>query len=107
MIIKLINLIPTNIISSRELVQDLAKKLKTDKKDNKIILDFSKIEFISRSAAHELLKIKEKYKNMQFFNMDEDVAKMVRLVAANIAYPKENIKEFKPQKTTLSSILTR
>lgn len=107
MIVKLIDLIPTSIVSSRELVQDFAKKLKTDTKNEEIILDFSKIEFISRSAAHELLKLKEKHSNMQFSNMAEETAKMIRLVAANIAYPKKTTEEFKPKKTTLSSVLAR
>ncbi|MBI2464406.1 hypothetical protein HYV57_05615 [Candidatus Peregrinibacteria bacterium] len=104
MIIKLINIFSTTTISSRESVKELIKKLK---KDDEIILDFSKIEFISRSVAHELLKLKEKHSNMRFSNMAEEVSKMVRLVAANIAYPQKNTEEFKPKKTTLSSVLRR
>ena len=105
--IQLINIFSVTTISFRESIKEIAKKFKNLKKSEEIILDFSKIEFISRSAAHELLKLKEKYSNMQFSNMAEEVAKMVRLVAANIAYPPENTKEFKPQKTTLSSMLAR
>ena len=104
--IKLTELIPTKIISSRELVKEFSKKFSKLAKSKEIIIDFSNIEFISRSAAHEILKTKKTHNNMQFANMSTEVAEMIRIVAANTAYPRENTNNFKPQKTTLSSVLT-
>lgn len=88
-----------NIIGSRDVAAKLASVIK--KADAKSVdLDFSNVEFISRSAAHELITLKNdlkrkflKKKDIDFINMTKDVKEMVRLVAANIAAPdKEEIK---------------
>ena len=83
---------------------DLLPLIKTYKQDN-IYINFNDIEFISRSAAHELLKTKEKYKNIQFKNLNSEVSGILRIVAANIACPKDTSKKFKPEKTTFSALL--
>lgn len=81
------------VISSRDIVHIIAEEANsTDAKSVK--LDFSHVEFISRSAAHELLQLKEdlqrkwyKKKTISFVNTNQDVTEMLRLVAANRAVP--------------------
>ncbi|MCX5667373.1 MAG: hypothetical protein NTY34_03560 [Candidatus Omnitrophica bacterium] len=89
------NLAP--IVGSR----DVASSLKTtiEKAHAKAInLDFSAVEFVSRSAAHELLVLKEKLnksffkkKEINFINASDNVTEMFRTVAANRALPKSKI----------------
>jgi len=90
------------VLSSR----DVISALKTDIAKiptQEIELDFTAVEFVSRSAAHELLRLKEWFatqdqkKTIEFTNANEEVAKMLRTVASNRAIPKtpenaENIK---------------
>jgi len=66
-------------------------KAKIDKVNN---LDFSNVEFISRSAAHELLKIREEYKvnenkYLNIKNANENVFKMLEIVAKSMVVKKE------------------
>lgn len=99
------------IISSRDVIEDLKKIiLRTDALS--VDLDFNKVEFISRSAAHALLKIKEdlqrkifKKKNISFANPNKDVAEMLRIVAANKAVPRKNARVFKAEKIDIDSLL--
>ena len=63
-----------------------------------INLDFSAVEFVSRSATHELLVLKEKLnksffkkKMITFINASDNVTEMFRTVAANRALPKSKI----------------
>lgn len=78
-------------ISSRDVVQKLNPIIeKIDAK--RIELDFKEIEFVSRSAAHELLLIKEKWfhkqkKKLIFQNTNDDVKKMIKAVASSRAIP--------------------
>lgn len=82
------------IISSRDVTASLRKPiLKTRAKT--IDLDFQNVKFVSRSAAHELLLLKGKFtrtlyrrKVINFINMRDDVASMIRVVAASRAVPK-------------------
>ena len=96
-----------SIISSRDVI-DLLKSqiLKSDIKS--VVLDFTDVQFISRSAAHELLLVKEelrhKNKELSFENTNQDVTEMLRIVAANRALPNAKQPEFKPEKTDINSL---
>lgn len=77
-----------------------------------IDIDFSGIELISRSAAHELLKMKERFeydctgsKRISFVNVAENVAKMLRVIAANNAAPLEKREEFKPKRIRIGDLV--
>lgn len=91
------NLAP--IVGSRDVVSSLKKTI--EKAHAKAInLDFSAVEFVSRSAAHELLVLKEKLnksflrkKVINFINASDNVTEMFRTVAANRALPKSKIEE--------------
>lgn len=99
------------IISSRDVLDVLEKTiLKTNVR--LVDLDFINVEFVSRSAAHALLKIKEdlqrKFLNkkmINFINTDKDVAEMLRKVAANKAVPRKNIESLKIKKINLDTLL--
>jgi len=56
-------------LSSRDIVDYLDDKIKETKSD-RVIIDFNNVEFISRSAAHELYILKNKYRN-KFFRKKE------------------------------------
>ena len=85
------------IVGSRDVVSILKKTI--EKAHAKAInLDFSAVEFVSRSAAHELLVLKEKLnksffrkKAINFINASDNVTEMFRTVAANRAPPKSQI----------------
>ena len=80
------------VIHSRdaiELVRDAVEN--TDAES--VNLDFTDVEFVSRSAAHALLVLKEnlkqtKNKDLVFTNSNKDVNEMLRVVAANRAVPR-------------------
>lgn len=101
------------IISSRDvanILEDIIKK--TDNKS--VVLDFSNVKFVSRSAAHALLLLKEKFeskvsnkKKLSFISADDNVAEMLRIVAANRAFPKAKKPEFNPEKIDITSLLKK
>lgn len=99
------------IISSRDVIEDLEKAvLKTDARS--VNLNFAKVEFVSRSAAHALLKLKEDLQRKPlnkrvifFINTNKDVAEMLRMVAANRAVPRKNIGIFKVERININSLL--
>ena len=82
------------IISSRDLVADLRKPI--FRSSAKCVdLDFQGVVFISRSAAHELLLLKDRFdraicrrKAISFINANNEVAGMLRVVAASRAVPR-------------------
>lgn len=81
------------IVSSRDLVSNLEKEI-TKQKHDTVNLDFTDVEFISRSAAHELLRLQEKMRTktfkkkiVLFVNTNNDIKKMLRTVASNKAVP--------------------
>ena len=102
--------IVSTIISSRDLVNNLKQTVdKTNKKN--IRLDLNDIEFVSRSAAHALLLMKEdlkrtlpQKKEVVFINANKDVEKMLRTVAANLALPKKNKPRFKAERININSL---
>jgi len=94
------------IISSRDIIDILEKTIK--KTDTRSIdLDFSDVKFISRSATHALLLMKERLqakKDISFLNTNEDVTNMVRIVAANRIIPKKKKPKFNPEKIDINSL---
>lgn len=83
------------IIGSRDSIDRLRKAV-INAKSKLVDLDFKDVEFISRSAAHELLIMKEdlrrrllrQKKEVAYTNTNKDVTEMFRIVAANRAVPK-------------------
>jgi len=98
------------IVGSRDLMPILAEAV--NKADvHSVDLDFSKVEFVSRSAAHALLLMKEdlqrKWRNKKFIsfvNASDNVQEMFRIVAANRAVPKTNDLNIKIEKTDINSL---
>lgn len=99
------------IISSRDVVDVLEDKIKKTDTES-VVLDFSNIKFISRSAAHAIVLLKERVesrvsnrKSLSFVNANSDVVEMLRIVAANKIYPKNKKPEFNPEKIDINSLL--
>jgi hypothetical protein len=82
------------IISSRDVISVVREAVERQAQPV-VELDFATVQFISRSAAHELLQMKEQLANKEpviqvdFQNTSGDVAKMLRVVASNRAVPKK------------------
>lgn len=101
------------VVSSREIINEILDKQINEQETVVVSLDFSKIEFISRSAAHELLKLKERFENKKtnkkeviFINMDTAVSNMIRTVAANRAYSmSEDTTSFKAEKVDILQLV--
>ncbi len=77
------------VVSSRDIVDSLEAMIR--KAHSTVVeLDFSDVVFVSRSAAHEFLMLREKFStdSVVFINTDATVASMLRTVAANRAVPK-------------------
>ena len=101
------------IISSR----DIAEKLKdaiTKAESQSVDLDFAEVEFISRSAAHALLLMKEdlsrkfpEKKHISFINTSKDVKEMLRIIAANRALPKDRKPDFEAERISIDSLLKK
>ena len=108
--IKLADLIAP-IIGSRDLVDSLEKSV-SKSKAYLVKLDFKNVKFVSRSAAHALLIMKEDFlrkapsskKDISFVNVNEDIETMLRTVAANRALPKKKEIEFEPKKIDINSL---
>jgi len=98
------------IVGSRDLMPILADAVnKTDARS--VNLDFSEVEFISRSAAHALLLMKEDLqrkwvnkKYITFANTSENVQEMFRVVAANRAVPRGNEIDIQIEKTDINTL---
>ena len=82
------------IISSRDVAASLRKPI-LKARAKTIDLDFQNVKFVSRSAAHELLLLKDNFmrafyrrKTINFINMRDDVASMIRVVAASRVVPR-------------------
>lgn len=82
-ILKLSEVIKTNRLSTRETARKILNFLPPEM--NEYIIDFSEIEFISRSFAHEMIKIKRQLelqnKKIEFQNTQEVVKKMLEIVS--------------------------
>ena len=99
------------IISSRDVVDVLEDKVKKTDTES-VVFDFSNVKFISRSAAHALALLKERFesrvsnkKSLSFVNANSDVVEMLHIVAANKIYPKNKKPEFNPEKIDINSLL--
>ncbi len=97
------------IISSRDIVSILEKFIK--KTNTRLVdLDFINVIFISRSATHALLLMKENLrakKSILFINTNKNVAEMLRAVAANRAVPKSQKPKFNLEKININSLLKK
>lgn len=110
-IISVEKIVENTCLCSRDIINHLRKAiLKTDTKS--VDLDFKNIEFISRSAAHELLLLKEelkrkilKKKEISFINTNKSINDLLRIIAANRALPKNKKPKFKAEKISIKSIL--
>jgi len=91
------------ILNSRDVIKDLSRMVKKIR-SKKINLDFKDVKFVSRSAAHELLILKEKLsiqKDIKFVNLNLEVENMIRLVASNRAVSKKEKIDFKVEKISI------
>ena len=82
------------VISSRD-VANILKKAILKINFPIIEIDFTNVEFISRSAAHAFILMKEdfqrkpfKKRKVIFINTNKDVNEMLRIIAANRVAPK-------------------
>ena len=95
-------------LGSRDVV-DIFRSWVAKSKANAIDIDFSGVDFISRSAAHELLIIKDelekKNRKVEFINANQDVFAMIRTIAANMILPRERKIDFKVERTDIQSLL--
>lgn len=101
------------ILASRDITAKLAS-LAAKAKSRLVDLDFGEVEFISRSAAHELLSLKNDFKNkwfknkeVNFVNVNDSIKEMLRVVAANIAMPKSEKVEYKVERVNIDSLLRK
>lgn len=97
------------IISSRDIIAVLKKKI-IAAKSSLIELDFSDVEFISRSAAHELILMKEDLRNKKeitIANANEAVIQMLRIVAANRIAPKTQKPKFNPKRVDIKFLYNK
>jgi len=99
------------VVASRD-ITDILKPLIENTDTRLVDLDFKNTSAISRSAAHELLLIKEDLaraiawkKEISFINTNKDIESMLRVIAANRALPKTEKATPKIQKTDLKSLL--
>lgn len=97
------------IISSRD-ITDVLEGIILKAKTKLVNLDFSDVEFISRSAAHAMLLMKDNLcrkllnkKEIYFINTNNDTQTMFRAIAANRALPKKK-PDFKPKKISITTI---
>lgn len=105
-----VNKLLAEIINSRD-VMDVLENAIEETDTELVVLDFTNIKFISRSAAHSLLMLKEKFeckssdkKIVSFENAIYDVSEMLRIVNANKAYPKGERAEFNPERIDITSL---
>jgi len=99
------------IVGSRDAVRVLEKMISKEKAKS-IDLDFRDVEFVSRSATHEFLIMKETVarkalnkKTIAFINLNQNVKDMFRAVAANRAVPKSAKPELEPRISSIESLM--
>ena len=87
-------------VGSREAVRDLEKIIQKEKVQ-RVDLDFREVEFVSRSAVHEFLILKETLarkilhqKMIAFVHLNQEGKEMFRVIAANRAVPQLMKPEF-------------
>jgi anti-anti-sigma regulatory factor len=83
------------VLASRDVISTLKREIEKNAAQQ-VQLDFADVEFVSRSAAHELLRLKEqlltqeKKQEVEFTNANDEVSQMLRTVASNRAMPKQS-----------------
>lgn len=95
-----------SILGSRDVVESLEQLLIKSAKQE-VNLDFKNVKFISRSAAYQLLRLKEKlfYKNkikLRFINLNPNVSQMLKIVAAQLATEEKKVPEVKIKKEKIT-----
>ena len=94
--------------SSRDVTDTFRKTINQKPSVNLVELDFAEVTFISRSAAHQLLVIKEELRldnhEITFTHTNDEVTEMLRIVAANRAIPKKTKPEFKAEKVDIEAL---
>jgi anti-anti-sigma regulatory factor len=94
------------ILSSRDVISsNLNKKIKSANTEF-VYLDFKDVEFISRSAAHEMILLKENSaKEIYFTNMNKTVEKMFAVVEKSRKKTTQNkIIKFKAEKLDITEL---
>ncbi len=98
------------IISSRDVI--LAVREEVERQAQPVVqLDFVNVRFLSRSAAHELLQMKEQLAHtepkvlVEFQNAGGDVANMLRVVASNRAVPKEAVEPVEITSVSINELM--
>jgi hypothetical protein len=86
----------SRMVNSRDVLRCVSEAdLRNAKDVTALNFDFSGVSFLSRSAAHELLKIQDEMRSksieVDFSNTEHEVADMIRMVAANRALPRREI----------------
>jgi hypothetical protein len=99
------------ILASRDVIRVLRSEI--EKNDALFVqLNLEHVEFISRSAAHELLRLKEWFANqnskrtIELTNTNEEVTKMLRVVASNRAVPKTKEKSVEIESISIDELQT-
>lgn len=94
-----VSVVIATMIGSRDVVHTL-KEVILRTRSRSVDLDLKNVEFLSRSAAHELLTLKDdlsysllRKKLVSFINARDNVSEMLRIVAASRAMPKLKHKE--------------
>jgi hypothetical protein len=89
------------IVVSRDTI-DILKALILKARSKSVDLDFKDVEFLSRSAAHELLTLKDELshsflrkKIVSFINPRDNVSEMLKIVASSRAVPKPRAQEYR------------
>lgn len=90
------------ILSSRD-VFDILDRAVLDSAEKEVVFDFVNVRFVSRSAAHELLKLQKKYKKLfsrkriKLVNIPRDVQIMFDIV-------ERQQRSTRPRKTAIQNI---
>lgn len=98
------------IVASRDITHNL-KQLVLAARLPKVSLDFQDVEFVSRSAAHELLVLREELSKksphaveLSFINTDEHVANMLKIVDSSRISPKKRPSNLHIKKISFDSL---
>ncbi len=95
------------VISSRDVTSILRSAI-SQTKTLSVTLDFTGVDFISRSAAHAIVGLKEELSakhEIILINTNDAVKSMLRTVAANRVLPAHSKPQFHAQNTDLNTVL--
>lgn len=94
------------VIGSRDVLNVLREKIEKAE-TQPVVLDFTDVEFISRSAAHALLKLQEDLLNTEFVNTNQAVSDMLEIVAKSKTQPKKSNANFHPRRVDFDMLLSQ